>query len=178
MRVSPLLAFVPFLALAACSPGEDPGTAPVDAAPVAAGGGPSVDGPLMNTEGLWRTTTTVNGRQAFGANRACVSPDSQKAHDIGGNQAAAAGCSAPRHRSIAGGYAFETVCELDGVKTTMSGQATGDAKRVTIVTNTRTTGPEGEVSPETTVRVESVHLGACPAGMKPGDTVQEGMTAP
>lgn len=138
-----------------------------------------MDGPLMTTAGLWRTTTTVDGRQAFGANRACVSLDSQRPADgMGQDEAAEAGCSATRRRPIDGGYAFETVCEKDGVKTSVSGRATGDARRVTIVSATRITAAGEDEGRETTVKVESVHLGPCPSGMKPGDTIQEGVTAP
>ena len=138
-----------------------------------------MDGPLMTTAGLWRTTPTVDGHQAFGANRACVSLDSQRpAGAMEQDEAAEAGCSATRRRPVDGGYAFVTVCEKDGVQTNISGSATGDAKRVTIVSATRTTVAGEDTGAETTVKVESVHLGPCPSGMKPGDTIQEGLTAP
>jgi hypothetical protein len=174
MRKFALVA-LPLLTLAACS-GSNDADAPGDkAAPVV--GGPTLDGPMLVTPGLWRTTTSVNGKQAFGANRMCIDVDSQKASDLL-SQAVETGCGQPVRRAIPGGFAYDLVCEQEGMKTTVSGQVTGDAKRVVMRSTTRMAGPDGDVAPPATVVVENLHVGACPAGMKPGDSVQEGLKAP
>lgn len=138
--------------------------------------GPSLNGPLLATPGLWRTTTTVGGRQVLGANLACVDLTSQKAgHDLG--QTEETGCRAPVRRSIAGGFAYEVACEKDGLKTMVAGEVTGDARRVVMRSTTRLVGPDGDAAPPTEVVVENVHVGPCPAGMTPGQSTQEGVAA-
>jgi hypothetical protein len=172
MRKFALVA-LPLLALAACSGSDNaPGR---EAGPAV--GGPTLDGPMLVTPGLWRTTTTVNGKQAFGANRMCVDVDSQKAADML-SQAVETGCGQPVRRAVTGGFAYDLVCEQEGLKTTVSGDVTGDAKRVVMRSTTRMTGPDGEAAPPATVVIENIHVGACPAGMKPGDSVQDGVKAP
>lgn len=171
--VAPPLLALSLLALAACSGSDDaPGRKAASAI-----GGPSLDGPMLATPGLWRTTTTINGNQVFGSNRMCVDADSQKATDMV-SQAVETGCAQPVRRAVAGGFAYDLVCEKDGLKTMVSGEVTGDARRVVMRSTTRMTGPEGDVTPPATMVAESVHAGACPAGMKPGDSVQEGLSAP
>jgi hypothetical protein len=177
MHKTVLLA-APLLALSACS-GRDDAAEPKAAqtmAPAQAAG-PSLDGPMLATAGLWRTTTTVAGRKPFGANRTCVDVARQKADDMP-NPPAEMGCKPPARRPIAGGYAYELVCNKDGLKILTSGEVKGDAKRVTMTSTSRVVSPDGDVAPPSGVVIESVYVGPCPAGMKPGDSVQEGVSAP
>lgn len=173
MRKTILLFLVPWLTLAGCS-GPDKAAEP--AAP-SAGVGPSLDGPMLATPGLWKTTTTANGRQAFGASRTCVDAASQRVDSLapGGGEA---GCNPPQRRRIAGGFAYDLTCEQQGLKTVVTGEVRGDAKHVVMTSSARMTGPDGEAMPPATVVVESEFLGPCPAGMKPGDVVQDGVSAP
>lgn len=173
IRKTILLFLVPCLTLGGCS-GRDNAAGP--AAP-SAGAGPSLDGPMFATPGLWKTTTTVNGQKALGANRTCVDAASQKADFLaqGGGEA---GCSPPQRRAIAGGFAYDLVCEQQGLKTVVKGQVRGDARHVVMTSTTRMTGPDADVMPSATVVVESEFLGPCPAGMKPGDFVQDGVSGP
>lgn len=170
------LIIAPLLLLAACSASENEAApaAGAEAAVANAAGGPSLDGPMLATAGLWRTTTTANGKQAFGALRTCVDAASQAQSDPFA-QAAETGCQKPARRALAGGYTYELVCEKDGVKTAVSGEVRGDAKRVVMTSTTRMTGPDGDIMPPATVVIENVHVGPCPADMKPGDFVQEGV---
>ncbi|NEX94964.1 DUF3617 family protein [Caulobacter sp. 17J65-9] len=162
---------VPLLALAACSGPKDEARPDAASKPVQAGG-PSLDGPMLATPGLWRTKTMVNGRPALGANKTCVDAASQKAEDMF-TQQGATGCQSPARRQISGGYAYDLVCEQDGLKTLVSGEVKGDAKHVVMTSTTRMTGPDGDVMPPATVVIDSAYVGPCPAGMKPGDSVQE-----
>lgn len=125
---------------------------------------------MLATAGLWRTTTTVDGRPALGAHLACVDEASQRASDL--DSTADAGCKKPVPRPIPGGYAYDLVCEQDGLTTTVRGEVKGSAKRVVMSSTTRLVGPEGDVMPPTRAVIENVYVGPCPADMKPGDSVQ------
>jgi hypothetical protein len=168
----------PLLALSACS-GRDDAAEPRPARTMvpAQGAGPSLDGPMLATPGLWRTTTTVAGRRPFRANRTCVGAASQEADHML-SPPAETGCKSPARRPITGGYACELVCEKDGLKTLTSGEVKGDAKRVTMTSTASVIGPDGEASPPSGVMIESVYAGPCLTGMKSGDSVQEGVSAP
>lgn len=174
MRKTALLFVIPLVALAACSgPAE-----PEREAPAAPGAGLSLDGPMMATPGLWMTTTTANGRKAFGVNRTCVDAASQKADPLGQEGASGAGCKPPQRRPIAGGFAYDLVCEQQGLKTIVSGEVKGDSKHVVMTSTTRMIDPQGgDAMPPATVVVQSDYVGPCPAGMKPGDFVQDGVAA-
>lgn len=167
------LLVAPLLALSACSDRE--GAADPKAEAAAEDAGLSLDGPMLATPGLWRTTTSANGAKAFGANRSCVDAASQKDDHLI-SAPADMGCTPPERRPSAGGYAYQLTCVQDGLKTAISGKVTGNAKRVTITSTTHMTGPDGsQAMPPTTIVVDSIYVGPCPAGMKPGDSVQEGI---
>lgn len=166
----------PILLLAACSGAKQAGHSESKPA-LPAPGGPTIDGPMLSEPGLWRTTTTVNGRRVVGVYRACVDAASQKADDIFENPSEM-GCDTPVRRAIANGYAYELVCRKDGVKTQVAGEVKGDARRVEMTSTTRVTGPDGATVPPANVGVESVYVGPCPVDMKPGQSVQEGVQAP
>ncbi|MBP6879239.1 MAG: hypothetical protein KBC34_14535 [Phenylobacterium sp.] len=173
MRMRPLLFIMPLLALAACSGRDD---ASGGAPSLKTGTGPTLDGPMFATPGLWRTTTSVNGRQAFGANRACVDAGARTLERMGPDTAPAElGCGVPRRRAVPGGFSYDLACEAQGVRTLISGKITGDAKRVVMATTTRMTGPDGQAMPTAEVLVESLFVGPCPAGMQPGESIQEGV---
>jgi hypothetical protein len=171
-----LLVLIPWLTLAGCSGQDSPAVPPERAAP-RAGAGPSLDGPMLATPGLWKTTTTANGQAAFGAIRTCVDAASQKA-DALAPDGGEAGCSPPQRRPVAGGFAYDLVCEQQGLKTVVNGEVRGDARHVVMTSTSRMTGPDGDTLSSATVVVESTFLGPCPAGMKPGDFVQDGASTP
>jgi len=160
-----LLLIVP-LALTACSQREPARTA--EAGPEAASGG----APLA---GLWTTTTTINGRKAFGENQTCMGADGPEAGAPEGEESAA-GCATASRKMRADGYNYELVCEKDGLRSVVSGEVRRAARRTIASSTTRMFGPDGkEAAPAATVVVESTFAGPCPAGMKPGDFVQQGV---
>lgn len=163
-RLLPIL--IP-LALAGCSQTE----------PAAGGkGGAAAPAPAEATlAGLWKTTTTVNGKKALGENQTCQGPQAAEAAAPGGEENEA-GCSMARREMRADGYSYELVCEKDGLRSVVTGEVRHQARRSTSISTTRIYGPDGkEAAPAATVRVESVHAGPCPAGMKPGEFVQQGL---
>ncbi|MBS0491822.1 DUF3617 family protein [Phenylobacterium sp.] len=161
-----LLPFLVPLALAACS--QNPPAQGAGAVDKADAG----EAPLA---GLWKTTTTVNGRKALGENQTCMAADALGAGAPEG-EAAAAGCTTTSRQARAGGYSYELVCEQDGVRSVVSGEVRRAARRTTATSTTRMFGPDGkEAAPAATVVVESTFAGPCPAGMKPGDFVQQGV---
>lgn len=174
MRTRSLLIVIPLLALAACS-GRDEATGAA-ASSQKPSAGRTLEGPVHATPGLWRTTTSVNGRKAFGANRTCVDAGGKTLAGLGPEAAPAElGCGVPRRRAIPGGFSYELACEAQGMKTFISGKVTGDAKRLVMASTTQMTGPDGQAMPTAEVLVESLFVGPCPTGMQPGDSFQEGV---
>lgn len=163
--VAAVFALTPLVGLAGCS-GQDVDKGRATGAEQVAGA-PAIGGPMLATPGLWRTTTTVEGRPVLGARLECVDAASQKASAI--QAPAAAGCKAPVQRPVPGGYAYDLTCEQDGLTTTVAGEVKGDAGRVILSSTTRMVGPDGDVMPVSRVVIENVHVGPCPSDMKPGD---------
>lgn len=164
-RLVPIL--IP-LALAGCSQTEPAAGGKGGAAASA----PRAEAPLA---GLWKTTTTVNGKKAFGENQTCQGPQAADAVASGGEENAA-GCTTARRETRADGYSYELVCEKEGLRSVVTGEVRHQARRSTSTSTTRIYGPDGkEAAPAATVQVESVHAGPCPAGMKPGEFVQQGV---
>lgn len=163
-RLLPLL--VP-LALAACSQGGA-GTSSKSGAPATADAGGSAP-----QAGLWKTTTRVDGRKVLGENQTCTGTDSKDA-DLATGEEGVAGCSVARRETRPDGYDYELVCEQDGLRSIVSGEVRRSARSTTASSTTRIVGPDGkDAGPASHVVVESVYAGACPAGMKPGDSVQK-----
>lgn len=164
-RLLPIL--IP-LALAGCSQSEPAtGGKGAPAAPES-----RAEAPLA---GLWKTTTTVNGKKALGENQTCQGPQAADAAASGGKEKAA-GCTTARRETRADGYSYELVCEKDGLRSVVTGEVRQQARRSTSTSTTRIYGPDGkEAAPAATVQVESVHVGPCPVGMKPGEFVQQGV---
>ncbi|NEX93682.1 DUF3617 family protein [Caulobacter sp. 17J65-9] len=167
------------LALAACSdePKREAGDAPAQAAPaasiVAPSAAPGVSGPLFLTPGLWETKAALDGETAPGKSRACVDLVVQKSHDMFQQVApASAGCGQAERRPVAGGFDYTATCRQMGATSTVVGQVRGDARRVRIEA-TVTSQVEGASIPPVRFSVDSRWAGPCPAGMQPGDMVDD-----
>jgi hypothetical protein len=162
-RLLPIL--IP-LALAGCSQKDSA------AEGNAASPGAAAETPLP---GLWTTTTKVNGKKAFGENRTCQGPESPEAGaPTGVNDTA--GCRTASREMRADGYSYELICEKDGLRSVVKGDVRRQARRTSSTSTTQIFGPDGEeAAPPATVQVDSVYSGPCPAGMKVGDFVQEGV---
>lgn len=155
------------LALAGCSQSA-PGEGQAAGAPLA----PQAQAPMA---GLWKTTTMVNGKKAFGENQTCQGADSVPA-GASDQQEGGTGCSTASRQTRANGYSYELVCEKDGLRSVVTGEVRQEARRSSSTSTTRIYGPDGkEAAPAATVQVESIYAGPCPAGMKPGDFVQQGV---
>ncbi|CAN7373760.1 hypothetical protein LJR164_002262 [Phenylobacterium sp. LjRoot164] len=161
-RLLPIL--IP-LALAGCSQTDPSQSEKVEAATT----------PQAPLAGLWKTTTTVNGKKAFGENQTCQGADSAGSETSGGKEGAA-GCNTASRQTRANGYSYELVCEKDGLRSVVTGEVRREARRSSSTSTTRIYGPDGkEVGAAATVQVESVYAGPCPAGMKADDFIQKGV---
>lgn len=120
--------------------------------------------------GLWSLSMQMEGMPGGGTNtQQCVDAKS----DAEMQRKAMAGD--PRHRCtqksvsrIAGGVEFQAECTSDEGKVLVRSRATGDFdKRYTVDSRMSFDPPQHGVK-EATVKITAQHMGACPAGMGPG----------
>lgn len=158
------------LTLAACqkstksaSTGEaKPAVAAAPAAPMT---------PPKRKSGLWAISTNAMGRDQ--TIRTCVDAASEKDMTSWSQQQAGETCSQNSFKPVAGGWAFESVCNMPsgGGKITSSGTATGDFNsKYTVKVHSMM---EGSSMPQANgthdMEMNATWEGPCPAGMSPGD---------
>ena len=120
--------------------------------------------------GLWESGIDVSGMRVTSqicmdgseasSRRAFTPPSREQA-----NAAAERNCEKQDIHPIPGGYSVDTVCTSRGRVTHVSGTVLGDFK--TRYAMDMTVASEGR--PPQSMRIESHRVGACPAGMKPGE---------
>lgn len=128
--------------------------------------GPRIEAGLwetgMDISGMKMTTQIcMDGSDAL-SRRAFTPPSREQAPAAA---AAERSCEKQDVHPIPGGFSVDTVCTNRGRVTHVSGTMTGDFKTRYVMD--MTVGSEGR--PSQTMHMESHRVGACPAGMKPGE---------
>lgn len=123
--------------------------------------------------GLWESRTVEGGEEGEGVTRTCVGPelDAETRQQLFDDQP---GCTKSIERAN-GGLRVKAVCEQSVVKTEMTVVMTGNQTQRTVALDVKvddTSDPE----PASVDRMvaEAKYVGACPAGMQPGDEMDSG----
>ena len=161
-------------ALAACQQKTE--TAQTGEAAQAAAAAPApLAGPPARKPGLWVVSTSTMGRSQ--EIRTCIDAATDKEMSAWGQQASSSMCSKNSVTPTAGGWRFESVCDMGqgGVSTT-TGTATGDFNASYVVKAQVVTAgssmPQANGTHEMTLQAR--WEGPCPAGMNPGDMALPG----
>lgn len=132
---------------------------------------PTVEVPKRKP-GLWKQTLLVEGLDVLQTVQLCLDEASDSKLAWWGQQGFKQSCSKNEiTRAPDGSWAFNSVCEGGGVKTTNTGSAVGDFNsRYQIKADTTTSGaPIAQMNGSRTITIDAEWVGECPAGMKPGD---------
>ena len=177
MRVVALLG-VSLLALAAFSKKEekaDPAAGPAVATGPAVGS--VVDPSTMpkRKPGLWSHSMVTEGTTQ--AVQLCIDADTDAKMSVWGQSVSKEMCSKNVITKTAGGYAFESECDIAGMgHSSGKGTVTGDfSSAYTVKMTSTTTGssmPQANTTTEMTLNAK--WEGACPADMKGGDMLLPG----
>lgn len=121
--------------------------------------------------GLW--TQTVNTGDMTQTSKICIDATVDKAMSVMGSQMSKEMCSKNEITAAAGGYAFESVCQVgSGMGTTTSkGTVTGDFNsKYTVAAETTVSGANAaQMNGAHKMTLEATWTGPCPAGFQPGD---------
>lgn len=158
------------IAVAACSkPAEKSEVASAEGAAPAAKAArpvlPGIDAAPHLRAGLWEIT--VEGMPARA--RTCIDDKTQSDSAVLGQGVDRSNCSKSTWRRIPGGIAFEFACDNDGMKMASKGTVTGDFNSAYRMEADLTGSRDGETFTQKQV-IDARYVGACPAGMKPGDS--------
>lgn len=139
-----------------------------------AAGAASADMP-MRRGGLWEAQITGGPMNAANMTvKSCVDPAQQKGDSPFSNGRQPPGCVRGEVTPVpGGGWAYHQVCKPGGAGMTMDmrGVATGDFRsNYTIQMVTRMTPAPMPSMAESRMTIKANYLGACPAGMKPGES--------
>jgi len=168
MRVL-LLPATALLLLAGCgeksdkrADGEDIGAPPLGA-----------DGLPRFRPGLWETVKTdSSGDEGPETNRTCLGSEADQQMRELFNTPAAQGCTKTTSKGVAG-IKVAQYCERSGMKMRSSITLAGSDTRYTIKIDMRITTPDGKTDGGV-ITGKSRWIGACPAGLKPGDSTDAG----
>ena len=153
------------LALVACGKAADkPATAPNATSPAPAPAPLMVDARPHLKAGLWQITMAGAPMQAS----SCIDDASQKADAALGQDMDQTACAKRSWSRIPGGVAFEFDCTTDGSRMVSKGTVTGDFNSAYRMESEVSGSRDGQSFSHKQV-MEAKYLGACPAGMKPGD---------
>jgi hypothetical protein len=126
--------------------------------------GPHVDAGLwesgMEVSGIKMTSQVCMDGSEASSRRAFLPPSRERA-----SAAAERNCEKQDVHAIPGGYAVDATCSTRGRLTHIAGKVTGDFR--TRYTLDMTVEQSGQ--PPQPMHMESRRVGACPAGMKPGE---------
>jgi hypothetical protein len=120
--------------------------------------------------GLWKQTVSASGMVQV--SRICLDKDAEARLAIWGAQTGEDICAEQEVRKEAGGWAFNSRCDMGSGGTVVSrGTAKGDFdSNYTVQVQSTTSGASApQMNGVHTASISSVWLGPCPAGMKPGD---------
>ena len=154
------------LALVACNKPA----ATTDAGPAAGARPPSAAPPVTAPQpraGLWEVTPEIAGMQ--GKVKTCVDARSQGEAAVLGQNLDQPNCTKRDWSRIPNGVAFAFDCDNDGARVTSKGTVTGDFNTAYRMEADATMTRDGQTQSIKQV-IDARYLGACPAGMKPGDS--------
>ena len=155
--------------IAACQKKTD--AAATGEAPAAAATAPTaLTAPPSRKAGLW--SHTVESAGVNQAMKVCLDADTDAKMTVWGQAAGKDMCAKQSFTRTAGGYAFESECDMGGAGRTVSkGTVTGDFNSAyTVKVSSVTTGasmPQANGAHDTTLTAR--WEGPCPAGMQGGD---------
>ena len=129
-------------------------------------------GPIMPSRkpGLWQMAmNTSTGPGLSFRMQVCVDPSTAGDFDIKPpSLGKKADCDKRSFRPEAGGWAFESVCRVDGRTLTTQGRITGFGSDTYHLESTTRTDPPAAGIKEANSTIDAKWLGPCPAGMTPG----------
>lgn len=146
---------------AAPSAPAEPAVAAAPPLEATASGGPK------RADGYWESTLGDAKAPNY-----CVGAGSEDKYSLVDDLSVLGECSKKDFKQIPGGWAFETVCAADGVTSVQKGTIMGDFRTSYTIDQTVTQTPGNSVKGMIVAR----RIGDCPAGVKPGDKVKEGIT--
>lgn len=126
--------------------------------------------------GLWEVAMQAPGLGAPLAMQQCVDAASDEAMQrraMAGEPGAQ--CRQVSTTRIAGGVEVRGECSGPQGKSSVVSRITGDMQARYTVDNQVTFDPPRHGQKQASMKMEAVHTGACPAGMKPGDMQMPGM---
>lgn len=161
------------LLLGACSDKTDKtgnATATADAAVTA-----PVAGKRMPKAGLWEMTVTAAAMPAPMTMRLCLAAPAPGSNPFAPPPQPGQSCAKNTVAPTASGYAIEMECTASGVTMAIAGTVSGDFS-TSFRTDLTTKMSGGGIPAASAQSVKSVteakYIGACPAGMKPGEVKQ------
>jgi hypothetical protein len=162
-------AFSLLIAMTACQ--KDTGrSSSAPAEPTAAAAAPieatKVGGP-KRADGYWQETWGDAKGPFY-----CVGDGSEDKYSLVDDLSMLGDCSKKEFKRTLGGWAFETVCTADGVTSVQKGTITGDFRTSYTIDQTVTQTPGRSLKGQ----IIAKRVGDCPAQVKPGDKVTDGMT--
>lgn len=161
------------VALAACQKKEETAAATGEAAPAVAAAKPAA--PPKLRAGYW--TQKINAEGMTQEIRLCLDEATAARMNMWGAQTTDDMCSRNVVTPTAGGWAFESECDLGaGGKVVTKGTAIGDlGSRYTVKASSTTTGSQmPQANGTRQMELSAVWAAQCPAGMKPGDMAMPG----
>lgn len=167
MRADKLILFgamASALALGACSKSETAGKASDGAA--------MADAQPMPKAGLWEMTVTAAGMPAT-AMRVCLGEPTPGSNPFAPPPQPDQACAKNDVKRTGAGYSLDMECASNGMTMAMNGEVTGDFTTSYRTDMTTTiSGPNLPAGAQQPMKssVVSKYVGACPAGMTPGQT--------
>lgn len=123
--------------------------------------------------GLWKQTATIEGMPMSTSAELCLDEQADKEMALWSQQGVRSNCSKNDVTANPDGtWTFNSVCDQEGgIRITTTGTAMGDFQSSYTVRAESTTigAPIEQLNGTRVVTIQSEWLGACPAGMKPGD---------
>ena len=161
------------LVLAACQKKSEEAAKTGEAAPAAAAAAPA--GPPKLKAGFW--TQKISSMGSTQEVRFCLDDATAAQMNLWGAQTSQEMCAKNVVTPIAGGWSFESECDLGpSGKTVTKGTAIGDlgSSYVVKATSTTTGAAAAQMNGTREMQVNAVWAAQCPAGMKPGDMALPG----
>lgn len=133
-----------------------------EAAPLTAKGAPK------RADGYWALENVGGGGTVIGTQHLCVGGDSEERGSVFDQIALNVNCSTYEFKPSAAGWAFDFVCGKPPMVSKSKGKITGDFAKSYKVE--MTVEEDGLTLSRT---IDASNGGACPAGVKPGDLMDE-----
>lgn len=169
-RMIAMAAAASLLALGACSGKSDKAAGGATDA-----GGALAAAPKMPKAGLWKMTVTAAGMPQPVKMEVCMGAPAAGSNPFAPPAQPGQSCSKNLVSPTASGYAVDMECAANGMTMAIAGTVSGDFSshyRTELVT--KMSGPNLPPAAQAPIKssVESTYAGACPAGMKPGESRQ------